>query len=343
MTTKRLLAHAALASVLYLPLSANVQAQSTGCDTCTQLTTLNANAGQIVTNTTKTNIELFSLIELLTRALFSTLPSLGDTQVALTNIPNVQNGSFLAQQALLSDVEKAYKGSSSNDATLTDNYHSIFGDYLIDKDVLPFDPNKATSIASLYVNPSAAGYYSDEQQTAAKQYIMLVSGAAVSTAKAPSSTWLKVNSGDTADNDKKKIRTAVSSYYTFNAIQSAIADNFAYIYALNTPQPLIDGPLKDYSSESTISESGLFTYIQTQKIENPKWYEDIATMGVVGSLREQTVLLGSCFLMLSRIEEDLRRLLITNSVQATMTLIPAQSAAQAIAQMPDVKSLMSPS
>lgn len=337
MTMKRRFAHAALVSLLYLPLSSYAQVQS--CDTCSQLSTLNTQASNIAANTTTTNSELYDLLTFLTNTIFSTLPSLGNTAAAFTAIPAIQSNSYTIQQELRQNVEKAYKGSSSKDATLTDNYHAVFADYLLDDTAPAFNPNNA-SIASLYVNPSVAGYYSAEQQQAARNYIMLVSGAAASTAKAPSRSWLKI-SKDNADKDKNTIRTTVSSYYTFNAIQSAIADNFAYIYGLNTGQTF-EGSLENYSG-TTISESGLFTYIQSQKVENPAWYKEISAMGLGGLLKEQTILLGSCFLMLSRIEEDLRRLLITNSVQATMTLIPAQASSQAIAQMPDVQSLMSSS
>ncbi|MES2203762.1 MAG: hypothetical protein V4496_00925 [Pseudomonadota bacterium] len=336
MNTKQFLAHTMLASLLYLPISA--KAQSTSCDTCSQLSTLNTSAQTISTNTATTTTELYSILELLTNALFSELPSLGNTQVALTNINNAQNSSFNAQQTLLHDVEKAYQGSSSTNATLSNNYQAIFKNYLLKEDgsATSFDANN-TSIAALYVNPSIPGYYSPEQQEAARNYIMLASGAAMSTAQAPGS-WLtdKIDDKD-PDPGKKSVRSVVSAYYTYSAIQSAITDNFAYIYGLNTPQPLIDGPLENYSGGSTISESGLFTYIASQKIENPKWYEEIGSMGMWGLLKEQTVLLGSCFLMLSRIEEDLRRILIMNSVQTTMTLTTLQSTSQALANMPDLK------
>lgn len=337
MTKKQFLVHATLASILSLPLSANAQS----CDTCAQLTTLNTYAQDIDTNSTTSNNTLSSILTLLTNALFGTLPSLANTQVALTNVHSAQNNSYLAQQELLHTVETVYNGSSSDDATLTNNYKTIFENYLLQENdsASSFDPNNA-SISSLYVNPSIAGAYSDEQKLAAQRYIMLASGAAMSVAKKPG-TWLSINK-DNPDPDRKKIRNTVSAYYTYSAIESAIADNLSYVYGLNTPQPLIDGPLENYEGD-IISESGLFTYIQSQKIENPDWYQEIGTMGVGGLLKEQTVLLGSCFLMLSRIEEDLRRLLITNSVQTTLSLSTIQSMNQAAAQAADVQKLISPS
>lgn len=334
MTTKQLLAHAALASLLYLPLSANAQS----CDTCAQLSTLNAYSQDIDTNAATSSNTLSSLLTLLTNSIFSVLPSLGNTQVALTNIHNVQSDGYLAKQGLLSAVETSFNGSSNTDATMTNNYKTIFQNYLLQQEdsASSFDPRNA-SIASLYVNPAIAGSYSDEQKLTAQRYIMLASGAAISTAKKPGS-WLKIDSNN-ADADKKRIRTTVSNYYTLSAIQSAIADNFAYIYALNTPQPLINGPLDNYNG-NTISESGLFTYIASQKIENPDWYQEIGTMTIGGLLKEQTVLLGSCFLMLSRIEEDLRRLLITNSTQVTLSLATAQAMNQASTQAADIQKLL---
>lgn len=337
MRTKKKLACIVLTSALFLPLSANAQS----CDTCSQLSTLNAYTQDIDTNSAASNNLLSSLLTLLTNALFSTLPSIANTQAALTSLPEVQKNSYVAQQNLLHAVEAAYNGSSSNDATLTNNYKTIFQNYLLqEKDSAPtFDPNNA-SIASLYVNPAAAGSYSEDQKLAAQRYIMLASGAAISTAQKPGS-WLKINS-DNPDPDKKKIRNAVSNYYTLSAIQSAIADNFAYVYGLNAPQPLIYGPLENYEG-NTISESGLFTYIATQKVENAQWYIDINGMGIGGLLKEQTIVLGSCFLMLSRIEEDLRRLLITNSTQATLSLAMAQQMTQASTQAADVQKLLNPS
>lgn len=354
MTSKQFLARGILAGLLYLPFSANADGILT-CDTCSKLNSIekseqnistnteniSTNTQNISTNTSTASTELYDILTLLTNALFSELPSLGNTQVALTNIHDAQNNSFNTQQTLLHDIETTYKGNSSTDGTLTDNYQAIFKGYLLKESgsASSFDPNNA-SIAALSLNPSVAGYYSPEQQEAARNYILLASGAAMSTAQAPGS-WLTDKIDDkNPDPGKKQVRSAVSAYYTYSAIQSAIADNFAYLYGLNTPQPLIDGPLEDYSG-STISESGLFTYIESQKIENPKWYEEIGGMGMWGLLKEQTVLLGSCFLMLSRIEEDLRRILIMGSVQTTMTLTALQSTSQALANAPDLSSLTS--
>lgn len=337
MITKRFLAKTTLVSLLCLPFTLN--AQSSTCDSCAQLNTLNAYAKDIDTNTGSSSNQLAQLIETLTQALFSTLPSFGNTMVTFRNIPDVESHAYADQQALLHSIETVYRGSSSNDATLTDNYKSIFENYLLQQnDSAPSFDSTNASIASLYVDPSVPGAYTEEQRLAAQRYIMLVSGAAMSTAQAPSSSWLKI-SNDNMDADKKKIRSAVSAYYTFSAIQSAIADNFAYVYGLNTGQK-IDSTLEDYNGE-TISASGLFTYIQTQKIENPDWYMELGSVGVGGLLKEQTILLGSCFLMLSRIEEDLRRILITSSVQTSMTLTTAQSTSQALTKMPDMKSLTS--
>ncbi|MCD8499830.1 MAG: hypothetical protein LRY43_01665 [Gammaproteobacteria bacterium] len=131
---------------------------------------------------------------------------------------------------------------------------------------------------------------------------------------------------------KKKIRTEVSSYYTYSAIQSAIADNFAYIYGLNTGQT-IDGTLKDYSS-TFMSESGIINYILSQKAVNPDWYDQINNMGVIGLMREQTILLGGSFLMLTRIEESLKRILVTNSAQTTLSLIGSKALSDTLSELP---------
>lgn len=330
MIKRHLLARAVVAGLLYLPLSTSVQAQAT-CDTCAQMTTLNSYAQDTSTNTATSSSLLQQLLQTVTLALFGTFYDIGNSMVAFTTIPAVQNNGYADQQSLLRTVETTYKGSKENGGTLINNYNTIFDNYLLPEGKgASFNENYA-SIASLYLNPSEAGFYTEDQRLAAQRYIILASGAAMSKVRKPSNDWLRV-SNDTKDKDKAKIRDSVSAYYTYSAIESAIADNFSYIYGLNTGQT-IDGTLENYNG-STISESGLLNYIQSQKAENEDWYEQLKNMGVTGLMREQTILLGGSFLMLSRIEEDLRRILITNSAQTSLTLIGTQTLTQVISQIP---------
>lgn len=321
MIKRRFLAHTLLIGLLYLPLNSNAQ-QATTCDTCSQLNTISD-------NTTQSNNLLQKLLETVTRALFGSLYNLGNTMTAFTAIPAVQNNRYTDEQTLLHTIETTYQGSSDEGKTLDNNYNAIFNNYLLPGGE-SFDANNA-SIAALYLNPSDTNFYSEDQRLTAQRYIALASGAAMSTVRKPSNTWLTV-SKDSSDKDKKNIRQKVSSYYTFSAIQSAIADNFAYIYGLNTGQP-IEGTLDNYS-KAMISESGLITYILSQKAENQDWYTQLKDMGIIGLLREQTILLGGSFLMLTRIEEDLRRILVTNSAQATLALLGTQTLTDAISQIP---------
>lgn len=317
-------------SVLF-SLNTAVQAQAS-CDTCSQLTQLNAYAEDTNTYTVATNTTLNTLLERVTLALFGALPALGNGSVAaaFSVVPTVQSNGYAEQQALLHTLETAYQGNADKDSTLINNYSIIFGDYLLQNANSATSFNTANaSIAALYLDPSKPGFYSEAQQAQAETYIKLVSGTALSQLRKPSSDWLTVHSGK-EDPDRAFIRNQVSNYYTYSALQSAITDNFTYIYGLNKGKK-ITGSLDDYT-ESSISESGLFTYIQTQKPENPDWYKQIGGMGVVGLMREQTILMGGCFLMLSRIEEDIRRLLVTNSAQASLLLIAAQSISQSMSQ-----------
>lgn len=292
------------------------QAQSS-CDTCAQLTTLN-------TYSEDSNTTLNKLLERVTYALFGTLPALGNgnTMAAFSIIPSLNSNAYQQQQTMLTTVETNYQGRDDDDKTLNNNYHRIFNDFLLKQEgsISSFDEKKA-SISSLYIDPSKPTFYNDTQQAQAEAYIQLASGVAVSQMRKPSATWLTIGSNE--NSDKTNIRKKVGSYYTYSALQSAIADNFAYIYGLNKGKK-ITGNLKDYS-ESSISESGLFTYIQKEKPENPAWYSELTGMGVVSLLREQTILLGASFLMLARIEADLRRILVTNSAQATIALIGTQT------------------
>lgn len=333
MIKRSFLTPALLASLLYFSLNAEVRAQSSSCDTCTQLSTLNSYAQDTSTNTAASS----GFLERITQALFGIFYHLGEdfgnTAVAFTAVPAIQKNSYADQLSLLHAIETTYKGNDSNDSntTLIKNYNTIFNNYLLDKGKT-FDENNA-SIAALYLDPSAATFYSDDQKLTAQRYIALASGAAMSQVRKPSSDWLKVGSTN-PDADKTKIRNSVSAYYTYSAIESAIADNFSYIYGLNTGQPITDGDgLKNYNG-NMISETGIFTYIQSQKVENPTWYNTIGSMGVIDLLQEQTILLGGSFLMLSRIEEDLRRILITNSAQTSLTLIGTQLLTQTVSQIP---------
>ncbi len=315
-------AHTLVITMLALPFHGFAQTAtgSSSCDTCSQLNTLNINAQTTSDNTSSISKILQELLTVTTNALFGTFVDFGNTMTAFTAIPAVQNNGYADQQQLLHSVEAVYQGSSDEDATLANNYKTIFNDYLLPNGGT-FDGNNA-SISTLYINPSSANYYSDDQRLAAQRYIMLASGAAMSTARKPSEKWLKI-SDSTAEADKKALEKNVSSYYTLNSMQSAVADNLTYIYGLNTGQP-IEGTLDNYSN-SMISESGVINYILSQKAESEDWYKQLKNMGTADLLREQTILLGGGFLMLTRIEEDLRRILVTNSVATSLAIIEAQS------------------
>lgn len=303
-----------LAALIYFPSYSFSQTIPTvPCDTCSQISELNSTADSIENTLEK-------LLTLMTTVLFGEVYDLGNTMTAFTAVPAVQNNAYSDEQALLHAIEKTYQGNTEENKTLENNYTTIFNDYLLSQNKV-FDSSNA-SISSLYLNPSSNNPYSEDQRLAAQRYIMLVSGAAMSTARMPSSEWLTINS-DNSEKDKDKIRQNVSTYYTYSAMQSAIADNLAYIYGLNTGQT-IDGSLDNYSN-SMISESGLINYIASQKAENETWYNNLKNMGILSLLREQTILLGGGFLMLTRIEEDLRRLLVTNSIQTSLILVAAQS------------------
>lgn len=303
-----------------------------GCDTCQQFSTLNTTAEKMEGDTATTSSTLDTLLQRITLALFGTLPALGNGNVmaAFSILPTMQSDNYDTQKDILNKLETGYQGSTNSNSTLTDNYRQIFGDYLLQEEdsVANFDEKKA-SIASLYLDPAETSFYSEEQQAAAETYIKLVSGTAASNMHKPSSDWLTISSAHES-RDKKNIRHTVSSYYTFSALQSAIADNFAYLYSLNKGEKIV-GTLSDYAGTS-ISQNGLLRYIQTQKTENPEWYSQIGGMGMVGLLKEQTILMGGCFMMLSRIESDLRRILVTTSVQATIGLIGTQQLTEKLNQ-----------
>lgn len=334
MKSLRFLSTTALSlSLLYSALDNTAQAQQSSCDTCSQLSTLNAYAADTSTNTAASSSLLEQLLKTVTNALFGILPALGNGSMmaAFTTIPAVEKSAYDDEKAIQANTEAYFQGST-DDATLTNNYSAIFHNYLLQEDNSSpnFDANNA-SIASLYLHPDQPSFHNEDQNKIAANYIYLVSGAAASAMRKPSSDWLTI-SGDHTNRDKKNVRQTVSLYYTYSAMQSAIADNFAYIYGLNTGKAF-NGKLENYS-DAMISESGLFSYIQSQKVENKDWYKQLAGMGVVSILKEQTILMGGCFLMLSRIEEDMRRLLITNSTQTSLLILGSQALSAKFAQQP---------
>lgn len=320
-------------SLLYAALNNSAEAQST-CDTCAQLTTLNTYTQDTSTNTATEVTLLQQLLQTVTNALFGVLPALGNGNImaAFTTLPTVEKSVYNDTKIVQTNSETYYQGSTAGSGTLTSNYNTIFHNYLLQEEdsSSSFDPKNA-SISSLYLNPNEAPFHTQDQNIIAANYIYLASGAAASQMRKPSSDWLTVSS-DHKSRDQNKIRKMVSSYYTYTAIQSAIADNFAYIYGLNTGKKF-SGTLENYSG-SMISESGLFDYIQSQKVENPAWYQQLSGMGVVGILKEQTILVGGCFLMLSRIEEDLRRLLIINSAQTSISLMGTSTLTEQLSKLP---------
>jgi hypothetical protein len=124
MMKQRLLTNILSLSMLYFPL--NGLAQSSSCDTCSQLTTLNTSAQQVSSNTADISNLLQQLLEVTTRALFGSLYDFGNTMSAYTAIPAVQNNGYTDQQDLLHSVEITYQGSPDENATLTNNYSTIF-------------------------------------------------------------------------------------------------------------------------------------------------------------------------------------------------------------------------
>lgn len=318
-----------------LILSVSAALADGSCDTCQQLSQLNTTAQNTETNTATSSSTLNSLLQQTTYAFSGSGQTLGNGNImaAFSIMPQMGANSYNAQATLLHTIETEYQGNAnSSTSTMSDNYSEIFHNYLLqEEDSIGSFNEKNASVSSLYLDPSQGGFYTDDQQVAAETYIKLASGVAMSSMQKPSSDWLTINP-DHVTRDQNNIRRKVGAYYTFSALQSAIADNFAYIYSLNKGEK-ISGSLENYSGKS-ISQSGILNYIETQKTENPNWYSDLGGMGILGLLREQTILLGGCFVMLMRIEEDLRRLLITNSVQTSVSLIGTQQLTDKLNQSP---------
>jgi hypothetical protein len=302
------------ASVSAALFATTVQAQS--CDSCTN--TIIENTAATADNTAGIEAYMEELVGNMTTAMFSSAPAVGSNMPAFVAIHKAQTNAYGDQLTQLKTMEENFQGSSDEDQTLITNYQNVFGDYLLqnEKSISEFSADNV-SVASLYTDPSTPSYYrNDDEVSAAQKYIQIVSGSASSSWQKPGS-WLEIND-DSADKDEKKIRKYVSNYYTYMAIQSAIADNFAYIYSLNTGYS-IDGSLSNYD-DSSISEMGLVDYLLNQ-IESEEWYSDVAALSISSAMKVATVLLGGCFLELVRIEHVLDRLLITQSAQSTLDLV----------------------
>lgn len=321
-------------SIVHLGVSAALLAittQAQSCDSCTNA--IIDNTGDTANNTAHTanytadtanNTSLIAsymkeVVDMLTVALFSSAPNIGSNMPAFVALPEAQTNAYSDQLTQLKTIEQNFQGSSDEDQTLIDNYKNIFGNYLLqNNDSISEFSTDNVSVASLYTDPSEPNYYrNDDEISAAQKYIQIVSGSASSTWQKPSSDWLKIND-DTVEKDEKKIRKYVSNYYTYMAIQSAIADNFAYIYSLNTGYSM-DGGLSNYD-DSKISEMGLINYLLNE-IESTDWYSNVAVLSLSNAAKIATVLLGGCFLELVRIEHVLDRLLITQSAQSTLDLV----------------------
>lgn len=296
------------------------------CDTCSQMITMNTTLSGIYTNTGSMTSAMSKLLELLTLALFSTVPSISDSMAEFTIIPSLQNSTYTEQQRMRQILDTAYQGSSEENQTFKSIYQTLFNNYLLGGDgATSIDP-AIMSAASLYLDPSQPGYYDETQKANAQRYIALLSGSAVDRLRTPANSWLSNKESKDQDN----VRNVVSNYYTFNAIHSAIADNLAYIYALNTGHTL-EGSLNDYG-QSMMSESGLLTYIQHSKITNEDWFTQLAVMPLSGVLKEATILIAGCFLELQRIEEIQRRLLVTESTSTSLLMMTTQDLAQKLNQ-----------
>lgn len=320
----KLISHLGLvASISVALFSTTAQAS---CDSCTNA--IIENTAATADNTATIVSYMDELVQKVSTAMFSSAPAVGGNMPAFVAIPATQNLAYGDQLTQLEIMEKNFQGSSETDQTLIDNYKNIFGNYLLQgSDSITDFPIANVSVASLYTDPSLysasstdtsePNFYSDDQAAIAQKYIQIVSGSANSSWQKPDSTWLKI--GDkTKGKDKKKIRKYVSNYYTYVAIQSAIADNFAYIYSMNTGYTL-DGTLSNYDG-SKINEMGLIDYLLRQ-IETEDWYTNIAALSLSSAMKVATVLLGGCFLELVRIEHVLNRLLVTQSAQSTLDVM----------------------
>lgn len=330
---KKTIAKTTLATAVALTLcTSTAYADDSSCNSCQELSNISDSTAQVAESTSFLSSISSSMEGILigaTNALFGNLPDTDYSPAEFSAIPAVQNAAFEDQRELLSAVEKNYHGSYEEDQTPIDSYSNIFGSYLLQNsdgstNTDTFDPANASATA-LFLNPSEAGYYTDEQKAAAETYIQLLSGAALSSQRVPDPSWLH---NGTQKKDAMT-RRMVSQYYTFNAMQSLIADNLSYIYGLNTGHDM-DGEIPSYD-DSKISESGLIKFIQLDKVENSKWYEDLSSMAISALLQEQVILTAGAFLELTRIEQLLRRQLATESASASTTLTLVQGLGKAMA------------
>ena len=303
------------------------------CDTCSQLVTMNTTLNNIyavdtsiLANSASVASSMDKLLQLLTTALFGILPSISNSMAEFTIVPGVQSNTYAEQQSLRTTLDLAYQGSAEENQTFKNNYKTLFSNYLLGGDGATSLDTAFMSASSLYLDPSKPGYYNETQKSNAKRYVALLSGSAADHLRIPSSAWLSNKDNKGQDN----IRTVVSNYYTFNAIHSAIADNLAYVYALNTGHDL-QGSLNNYS-DSMISESGLLTYIQQNKVENQNWFKQLAVISLSSTMKEATILIAGCFLELQRIEELQRRILVTESTSTSLLMMTTQDLSQKMNQ-----------
>ena len=304
------------------------------CDSCTELTTISDNTTQISSSLTTLDSLISTMQGILTAstgALFGSLPDNDYSPAEFSAIPAVQSAAHNDETSLLNAVETNFRGTYEENKTAENAYNNIFGSYLMQNSDgsdsnASFDTSNA-SASSLFLDPGETGYYTDDQQTTAETYIQLLSGAAVSTQRAPDKSWLHNDNSK----ERKYTRSQVSQYFTMNAIQSLVADNLSYIYSLNTGHP-VDGDLGNYQ-ESSISESGLIKYIQQNKVENPSWYTDIGMMAISALLQEQVILTAGAFLELTRIEDLMKRQLAMQSASTSTSLIMMQGLAEQISKM----------
>jgi hypothetical protein len=313
------------------------------CDTCSELVTMNTTLNNIYAadasieaNTASIADSMNKVLQVLTSALFGTVPSIGNSMAEFTIIPGVQSNTYAEQQSIRSTLDTAYQGSAEENQTFKGTYKTLFSNYLLGGDGATSLDNGFISASALYLDPSKTGYYDETQKANAQRYIALLSGAATNHLRTPSSAWLS----NKDNKEQENTRNVVSSYYTYNAIHSAIADNLAYVYALNTGHDL-QGSLNNYSS-SMISESGLVTYIQQNKVQNQNWFKQLAVMSLSGTLKEATILIAGCFMELQRIEELQRRLLVTQSTNTALLMMTTQDLSQKMnqANQQDVSTLL---
>lgn len=170
-----------------------------------------------------------------------------------------------------------------------------------------------TTLTKSHDNKYYTQTYSSDQQKAAKDYIKFLSGSAMP---------VQIPQGDSIEN-----KQTVNLLRTLQAVASLSAYNLSKVYASRLPVAKVSS-LKVNGIDvpgGKISQQGLMKYLMQAKVNNPKWYQEIAKSSPFTAMREGVFMLAAAVSELYQMQQNQQQIIVTQTATNTANLAMAKA------------------